>query len=50
MIIIEEFSAKFKIQLALELSNTFLDMLRLNTDVFVVVKTCLHLFFLFYNF
>jgi hypothetical protein len=47
MVVVEEFAAKLKIELALECGNAFLDMFRLNTDVSVVVKTCHHLFFIF---
>ncbi len=39
MIVVVEFSAKFEIKLIVELSNTFFDAFRLNTEIFVVVES-----------
>ena len=39
MVVIEQFAAEFKIQFAAELGNTFLDMLGLQLQVFVIIKS-----------
>ena len=41
VIIIEQLAAEFQIQLAAEFRDTLLDLLRLQTEVFVIVKTYL---------
>ena len=47
MIIVEQLASEFQIQLASEFRDTLLDLLRLQTEVFVIVKTylvhCRHL-------
>ena len=39
MIVVKQFSAELKIQFSAELFNAFLDFLRLQTEIFFVVKT-----------
>ena len=41
VIIIEQLAAEFQIQLAAEFRDTLLNLLRLQTEVFVIVKTYL---------
>ena len=41
VIIIKQLAAEFQIQLAAEFRDTLLDLLRLQTEVFVIVKTYL---------
>ena len=42
VVVVEEFSTQFKIQLAVELRNTFTNVFRLNAAIFVVVKSNVH--------
>ena len=41
VIIIEQLAAEFQIQLAAEFRDTLLNLLRLQTEIFVIVKTYL---------
>ena len=43
VVVIEQFSAKFEVELITELVDTLTDMFRLHFQVFVVVKTDFHL-------
>ena len=47
MVIIEQFTAQFEVKLAVKLGDTFSDMLRLNLQVFLVVKSYLHIMYYF---
>ena len=41
VVVVEQLAAEFQIQLAAEFRDTLLDLLRLQTEVFVIVKTYL---------
>ena len=42
VVIVKQFAAEFKIQLAAELGNAFPDMLRLHGEILVVIKADVH--------
>ena len=44
VMVVKKLATQFEVELAIELCNTFADVLRLDLEVFLVVKSYLHLF------
>ena len=42
MVVVEEFTSQFEVEFAIELGDTFADVLRLDDTILLVVKTYFH--------